>query len=188
MVPASVTAAETYVQNEFRTNNPLFQYAPNVALIHCPGDLRYQARALGQGWAYDSYSRSENFNGDPYSSYWGCGNTCKKYTDASSAAMTLVFLEDSDPRGCNNGSYTVRWSLGPPQSFTWVDPPAQYHVNQSSVAFADGHADRHRWYSSAIISAGQQAAQGISSFNFTGPPSGAEYDFIRQNYRFPGWQ
>ena len=29
----SVAAAEAYVQGEFRTNNPLFQYGPNPALI-----------------------------------------------------------------------------------------------------------------------------------------------------------
>src|SRR5437660_428285 len=59
--------AKAYVENEFRTNNPLFSFGPNTELVHCPGDQRYVTGSLGgsPGWAYDSYSRSENFNGDP---------------------------------------------------------------------------------------------------------------------------
>ena len=185
---ANTLVAETYVQNEFRTNNPLFQYGPNPALIHCPGDQRYQTRRLGNGWAYDSYSRTENFNGESYNSYWGCGNTCKKYSDVKNTAQTLVFLEDADWRGCNVGTYVVTWNLAGAQSFTWVDPPAQYHVNQGNMAFADGHGERHRWIDGRIITAGQNAAKGANTANFTGPTSGPDYDFIRQNYRFPGWQ
>ncbi len=184
----SVAAAELYVQNQFRTNNPLFQYGPNAALIHCPGDLRYQSRSLNNGWAYDSYSRTENFNGEPSGNYWGCGNVCKKYSDARNPSQTLVFLEDADWRGCNNGTYVVRWNLGPPQTFTWVDPPAQYHVNQGNMALADGHGERHRWIDGRVITAGQNAARGQNSAFFTGPTSGPDYDYIRDNYRFPGWQ
>ena len=184
---ASIAVAQAYVQSEFRTNNPLFSYAPNPALIHCPGDLRYQTRQLGTGWAYDSYSRTENFGGESYGSYWGCGTVCKKYVDARNPSQTLVFLEDADSRGLNEGSFVVQWSLGNPQSFTWVDPPAQYHVNQNSTAFADGHGERHRWYNGTLIAAGQNAAKGIASSNFAGPTSGQDYDFIRQNWRFPGW-
>src|SRR5450756_2001180 len=32
-----VALANTYVVNEFTTNNPLYPFAPNPALIHCPG-------------------------------------------------------------------------------------------------------------------------------------------------------
>lgn len=184
----SVAAAEVYVQNQFRTNNPMFSYAPNAALIHCPGDTRWQTRTLGQGWAYDSYSRTENFNGESYNNYWGCGRVCKKYSDIANTSQTLIFLEDTDWRGCNNGTYVVQWNLGTPQTFTWVDPPAQYHLNSSGVAFADGHGERHRWHDGNLIKAGLNAARGVSSANFTGPTSGPDYDFIRQNYRFPGWQ
>ena len=184
----SVVAAEKYVQNQFRTNNPLFQYGPNSALIHCPGDLRYQNRTLNNGWAYDSYSRTENFNGESYSSYWGCGNVCKKYSDVRNPSQTFVFLEDADWRGCNNGTYVVHWNLGPPQTFTWVDPPAQYHVNQGNMALADGHGERHRWTDGRVVTAGRNAAQGQNTASFAGPTSGLDYDYVRENYRFPGWQ
>lgn len=42
---------------------PLYKYAPNPDIIHCPGDKRYQL-PLGQGFAYDSYSGSAFLNGE----------------------------------------------------------------------------------------------------------------------------
>ena len=183
----TVKLAQTYVENEVRTNNPLYAFAPNIALVHCPGDQR-QNNALGSGWAYDSYARSENFNGDPLNNYWGCGNTCKKYTDAKAPSETLVFIDASDWRGCINGPFYVRWTVGTPGTFLWTYPPAQYHVNNSNFVFADGHSDRHHWLDGHLVSAGQLAAKGSNPGVFVGPTSGPDNDFLHDIYRFPGWQ
>ena len=184
--------AKDYVQNEFRTNNPLFPFGPNTELMHCPGDQRYVTGSLGNGWAFDSYSRMENFNGDPIpaggAAYYGCGNVCKKYSDAKTPSDTFVFIEASDWRGCNNSSFYVRWALGSPGSFTWADPPAQFHGNVSNVALADGHTDRHHWSDGRLVTSGLTIARGVNPGVFTGPSSGLDYDFIHDNYRFPGWQ
>jgi len=185
-----ISLATAYVKNEFTTNNPLYPYANNFSLIHCPGDLR-ENNPLGGGWAMDSYSRTENFNGDPNApanNYYGCGNTCKKYSDARTPSQTFVFTEATDYRGCNNDNYYVRWSAGSPGSFMWVSPPAQYHVDIGNFAFADGHSDRHRWYNGHLVSAGQNAAKSLNPGIFSGPNSGPDYDFFRTGYLFPGWQ
>jgi prepilin-type N-terminal cleavage/methylation domain-containing protein/prepilin-type processing-associated H-X9-DG protein len=182
-----ISLATAYVVNEFTTNNPLYTFAPNSALMHCPGDLR-QNNSLGNGWAMDSYSRTENFNGDTANNYWGCGNTCRKYTDTRSPSQTFVFTEGTDWHGCNNDDYYVRWTTGSPGSFMWVAPPAQYHINIGNFAFADGHSDRHRWLDGHLVSAGQTAAKGQNPGVFSGPASGADYDFFRTGYLFPGWQ
>jgi len=181
--------AMLYVQNEFTTNNPLYSYAPNFSLIHCPGDQR-QDNALGSGWAYDSYSRTENFNGDPAGNYEGGYNTCKKYSDAQYAAQTLSFMDATDYRGCNNNNYYVLWQLHPgsPGTFIWTTPPAQYHFNVSNLAYADGHSDHYRWTDAHTISAGQAAARGVNPGMFAGPTSGSDYNFFHDSYRFPGWQ
>jgi prepilin-type N-terminal cleavage/methylation domain-containing protein len=187
-----VSLAKTYVENEFSTNNPLFPFGPNTALVHCPGDQRYVSGTLGNGWAYDSYSRSENFNGDPIASggaaYYGCGNVCKKYSDAQTPSDTLTFMENADWRGCNNSTFYVRWALGSPGSYTWDNPPGQFHINTSNYALADGHTDRHRWSDNRILTSGLTIARGVNPGVFTGPSSGTDYDFIRNLYRFPGWQ
>jgi prepilin-type processing-associated H-X9-DG protein len=147
---------------------------------------------LGNGWALDSYSRTENFNGDPNApadNYYGAGNTCRKYTDARSPSQNFVFTEATDSHGINDDNYYVRWSAGSPGAFTWFVPPAQYHVNLGNFAFADGHSDHHRWYDGHLVTTGQNAARGqpISGI-FSGPVAGLDYDFFRTGYLFPGWQ
>jgi prepilin-type N-terminal cleavage/methylation domain-containing protein/prepilin-type processing-associated H-X9-DG protein len=183
-------AAQAYVESLFRTG-PLFQYVPNPAIIHCPGDLRYKNRSLGQGWAYDSYSRSENFSGtDALGYYWGMDSPCIKYADAKNPAQTFTFFEDADPRGFNMGTFTVIWNLGS-QTFTWGDPAAIYHLNSCNQGYADGHAGSHRWTDGTILAAGKAAATGASwgtIGTIGGPTSGVDYEFIRQNWRFPGWK
>ena len=183
--------AQAYVENEFRTNNPLFTYGPNVSLAHCPGDQRYVNNSLGSGWGYDSYSRTENFNGDPNlpaDNYYGCGSVCKKYSDALAPSDTFAFLETSDYRGCNNTTFYVRWIQGSPGTFNWFNPPGQFHLNTSNFALVDGHADRHRWTDSRILSSGLALGRGVNPGLFTGPSSGTDYSFVHDSYRFPGWQ
>jgi prepilin-type N-terminal cleavage/methylation domain-containing protein/prepilin-type processing-associated H-X9-DG protein len=54
-------------------------------------------------------------------------------------SMRWVFIEE-DPISINDGMFWV-WCDGP----FWVDRPATYHSFGGSLAFADGHAETHRW-------------------------------------------
>lgn len=186
---ASTEAAQTFVESQFKKNCPLYQYVPNVAIIHCPGDTRYKTRPLNKGWAYDSYSRSGNFSSTTSGSYFGQGTCCRKYADAKVPSQTFAFFEDSDARGYNQGDFAVMWNLTTtPQSFTWNDAVAMYHINANNQGYADGHAASHRWTDGSIITAGKKAASGTFASTFSGPSSGPDYDFILQNWRFPGSQ
>lgn len=180
------------IQNMLKTNNPLFQYAPNTGVYHCPGDTRFKYLKPGNGWAYDSYSKTENISGETYNSWWGCGSTYEKMSQVARPSQTFVFIEDADSRGFNVGSYVVNWSHsgsgGHSQSFTWVDPPAMYHGNVNVFGFTDGHADFHKWLDGRIISAGKAAGAGSASANFAGPNSGVDYDYIYMGYQFPTWK
>ncbi|HLP77499.1 MAG TPA: prepilin-type N-terminal cleavage/methylation domain-containing protein [Candidatus Paceibacterota bacterium] len=176
-----------YVQDCLRTNNPLYQYAPNVNVFHCPGDIRYKKSSLAAGWAFDSYSKCQNMGGEDYNSYWGAGNTYKKMSSVQNASSTFYFLEDADERNVNVGTYVVNWSGN---TFTWEDPPAMYHGNVGTCSFADGHAEAHKWLNGSVINAGKKAASGTApglsgtSAASTRPDS----DFVHDNYRFPGWR
>ncbi len=176
--------------------DPLYKYANNIAVIHCPGDTRYQYRLPGAGWAFDSYSKSQNVAGDPQGSGSGPG-----YTTISSVAVpvsTFFFREDDDSRGFNLGTWELNWQLNTPtpapyphpQSFTWVDPIPMYHGNVSTASFVDGHAESYTWGDSAIINYGKFIAAGGSTvFNPPNPPNiTADYEYVYQGYRFPGWQ
>jgi prepilin-type N-terminal cleavage/methylation domain-containing protein len=185
--------ALTYVQNCLRTNNPMFQYAPNVAVYHCPGDMRTKIGTLAAGWAYDSYSKTQNMGGEDWSptavAYWGAGDTYKKTSQVTAPSSTFYFMEDADERNMNLGTWAVQWYVSL-ASFTWADPPAMYHGNVGSVGFADGHAEGHRWRNARVIEAGKRAASGQNpningiSAALTKPDS----DYIRDGYRFPGWR
>jgi prepilin-type N-terminal cleavage/methylation domain-containing protein/prepilin-type processing-associated H-X9-DG protein len=174
------------------TNNPLFPFAPNPAVYHCPGDTRLRNK-LGSGWAYDSYSKCENITGTKRSGgdYWGLPAVYDKLSQISAASQTFVFIEDCDNRGYNNGSWVVNWTGGVPR-FTWVDSPAMYHGNVGTFGFADGHTEAHKWLDGAIINYGKQIALGNTTPSSSGPPgastSGVDYNYIYQGYRFPGWQ
>jgi prepilin-type N-terminal cleavage/methylation domain-containing protein/prepilin-type processing-associated H-X9-DG protein len=152
----NATAAEAAVKNSLQTNNALYQYAPNVGVYHCPGDVRYKLPP-GRGWAYDSYSRTAN---DGSETGWGITGKWTKIGQIRNASQTFIFTEDADERGFNWGGWVVRYSAGPPESFQWVDPPAMYHGNVNTFGFADGHAEYKKWRDGKLIAAGKQAANG----------------------------
>jgi len=56
-----------------------------------------------------------------------------------SPAKKCVFVENTDSRGWNMGSW-VMWSKD-----SWTDPFAIWHGECSTLGFADGHAELHRW-------------------------------------------
>ena len=182
--------AQIIVQNALKSDNPLYQYAPNPGVYHCPGDTRYKVSSMAAGWAYDSYSKSQNIGGESYNSYWGAGDTWRKLGMISSPSMTFAFAEDSDWRNYNHGTWVVQWtgSKGNP-SFTWVDPPAMYHGDVNTFAFTDGHAEYHKWSHGGLIRAGKVAAQGQDPRPVNGPTSQSDrdYGYVRDRYRSPNW-
>jgi prepilin-type N-terminal cleavage/methylation domain-containing protein/prepilin-type processing-associated H-X9-DG protein len=175
--------------------DPLWKYANNIAVIHCPGDTRYKFKTPGpnSGWAYDSYSKTENANGENNS---GTGATYKTISSVASPSSTFIFKEDTDSRGMNQGTWVAQWNQNSPQaphsqSFTWVDPNPMYHGNVSTFSFMDGHAESYAWGDRKIIDYGKYIAGG-GAFDATkvNPPdySSPDYDYIYEGYRFPAWK
>jgi prepilin-type N-terminal cleavage/methylation domain-containing protein len=184
-----VDRALAFVQAGLRTNNPLYLYAPNVGVYHCPGDTRYKKPTIASGWAYDSYSKTQNVAGEDYANYWGAGATYKKVSTIPNTANTFAFMEDADERNRNIGTWVVQWNTGG-STFTWEDPAAMYHGNISTCGFADGHAEAHKWKVARVIQAGQLAANGQNP-NLAGVTSDSTHpdsDYVHDNYRFPGWK
>lgn len=174
--------ALTAIQRCLQTNNPLFTYAPNPAVFHCPGDERTRLRP-GSGWAYDSYSRTAN---DGSEAGWGINNKWTKLTQVRNPAMTFTFTEDADERGYNRGDWVLAFTVGNPDSFRWVDPPAMYHGNVNTYAFADSHVETHKWRDPNLIKAGKQAATGQTPTAISAAlTSGPDYQYVLQRYLHP---
>ena len=96
--PAGFTQADALgaVQGALKTNNLLFKYASSAGVFHCPGDVRFNNQ-LAAGWAYDSYSKTDNIGGE------GKGGIVdyRKLAQIKRPVETFVFLEDADTRGYN---------------------------------------------------------------------------------------
>jgi prepilin-type N-terminal cleavage/methylation domain-containing protein/prepilin-type processing-associated H-X9-DG protein len=143
------------VQNCLVTNNLLYQYAPNAGVYHCPGDLRFNlpvGTGNAVGWAYDSYSVTENVEGIPNS---GFNQSFTKMTQIRRVADCITFVEQSDTRGYNQDTFAMSVSgTLPPITFGYVDVFATYHGNVGTFSFADGHAEARKWQDPAIQAVG----------------------------------
>ncbi len=182
--------AQSLFEAALKANCPLFPLMPNPKSFHCPGDVRFNNKP-GAGWAYDSYSKSQNITGDSKgdNTYWGFTPTTDKFSSIKSTSQTMVFVEDADNRGYNNGSWTVTWTGS---GFTWVDPLAMYHGNVTTFGYADGHGESHKWLSSLIVNYGKGVAAGTvtpsSGATSAFPLFGVDYAYIYNGIRFAGWR
>ncbi len=117
----------------------LYPYVGAVGAYHCPGDTRKKRRKAPRD-CYRSYSISYAFGGnwDPpgYNQYI-------KHVEIRSPSQFFVFVEEEHigaRYGANEGGWHFLLRDG-----TIYDPLARYHINGSTFAFADGHAESRRW-------------------------------------------
>jgi prepilin-type N-terminal cleavage/methylation domain-containing protein/prepilin-type processing-associated H-X9-DG protein len=168
------------------TNGILWRYAPSFGAYHCPGDLRTRDRAPGTGWAYDSYSKADPIGPDAGAVGWlDAQYDFIKSQDISHPGDTFVFIEESDPRGYENGTWA--FDIMPPH---WVDTFAIFHGNWSTLSFADGHVEGHKWVDPEVVSAGQLAATGDTKVYWQWPANDTSADFVwvANHYQYVGWQ
>jgi prepilin-type N-terminal cleavage/methylation domain-containing protein/prepilin-type processing-associated H-X9-DG protein len=164
------------------TNGPLYKYIANENSYHCPGDLRTRRLKPGRGWAFDSYSKAEGING-----FTGWNNVIpyQKATAVHDPAQSMVFVEETDPRGYNIGTWAI-W-VNP---IRWVDPFAIFHGNWSTFAFVDGHAEGHRWLDGRVIDAARRAGTtGANTLDWPGASAqNPDFRWVYDRFRFVNWK
>jgi prepilin-type N-terminal cleavage/methylation domain-containing protein len=144
-------------------NGPLFKYAPNPDVMHCPGDIRTSIQGF---FCWDSYSGVGGFTGGDTAfggSLMGSITKASRLThpsdrflwveECASQQQTvhgLTFAENMDTWDMSPGAPNITPS-NPFFSAAWIDSPAAFHVANSTFSFADGHAESHRWISSLVI-------------------------------------
>ena len=173
--------AQKYVEAGLEAG-PLFKYVSAFGSYHCPGDLRTKRLKPGKGWAYDSYSKANGMNGGD----WGSGSQppYKKMVEVLGASEAMVFLEEADPRDYNNGTWVIDVAPSP----GWVDPFAVFHGATSTIGFADGHAESHRWSEATTIKAATDSANGKESFYWAGGNNkNADFRWVYQRYKHGKW-
>ena len=183
--PGQITAAMTVSQCMTRvatglSNSPLSKYVSAVGAFQCPGDLRTRFRKPGSGWAYGSYSKAEGMYGDG----WSGITPYKKISAIKRPSQAMVFVEESDPRGANLGTWVLNTS-----PIGWVDTFAVFHSTWSTFAVADGHVEGHSWKDGATIKAARDSAKGIESFYWAGGNRGnRDFVWMWNNFDHADWK
>ena len=179
-VGMTVETAQRFVENGFK-KGALFRYVSVTGAYHCPGDMRTKRLSPGKGWAYDSYSKANGMNG-------GNWNVAQppyiKLSSIQGTSEAMTFLEESDPRGNNKGTWVMDVKPAP----GWVDTFAIFHGNVSTIAFADAHVEGHTWRDPKVIKAAKDSAAGIQSFYWAGGnASNVDFQWIYQRYKHQKW-
>jgi len=131
--------------NGIRTGK-LYPYADSEKLYHCPGDKNYikpSVGGFGRG-GKRSYSITGLMNGEQPTDR----QCVRQFNEITTPAEKYVFLENTDGRGWNMGSWIMNWTGAQP---SWIDPLAVFHNDRSTFGFADGHAEKHLWLDKSTI-------------------------------------
>jgi prepilin-type N-terminal cleavage/methylation domain-containing protein len=125
-------------------------YLGSVDVWRCPGD---HSTSRHNGRVYPrvrSYTMNCYLNPGPDDMYGGQGlrrvRCIGDMTDPSPSQTFVLIDERAD--SINNGTFCVDmsgFSPSRPSALRIWNWPGNYHHNSSSLAFADGHAESHKW-------------------------------------------
>jgi len=146
----------------------LYPYVKDVSAYHCPSDIRRGiAMRGGRMGGFRSYAI-------PFAAYGttdiGLDNMMsfsKKYTDIRSPASKYVFVPGLDDH------LIVSWTFDAYNEH-WHDLMAIWHSrNKSTLGWADGHVESHRWQDKATIELASLGIEWIQ--DSTGPSPWSVY-------------
>ena len=152
----------------------LYQYAPNVNVLHCPADGRTRNPFIAGGasgppgnFAYGSVSGAGGLNGIIYAP----DTPLKKQSSVTHPTERFLWVEENDPRGENQSSWVMNPGTRP--TFTgaaFIDSVASWHGKDSTFSWADGHAENHRWLDDATV----KYALNMDPNKYNSPPTIAQ--------------
>lgn len=146
----------------------LYPYVKSIDIYRCPSDKR-KRDPLKSTWR--SYAIAGGMNGEEKYPGWS-RRAIRKYTEIENPGAKYVFVEEADPRGWNMGSWVVR-----PTGDNWIDPLAIWHNKRSSLGWADGHAEKHRWLDPRTIEMSERQQFGAQH------PDNPDLKFMQQHYQ-----
>jgi prepilin-type N-terminal cleavage/methylation domain-containing protein len=158
-VPSNAASVEDEIEYAIK-RGALFQYVGKTpAVYRCPADVRMRDP---RQTAYRSYSIANGANGENWPSPPRNHTPARTYSEIKNPVSKYVFLEDIDPRGSNVGSWQMNFN---PPGF--IDPVAMWHKRQTTLGFADGHADVKHWGDPGFINWCEGAMYNPTSFQFS---------------------
>ncbi len=160
----------------------LWRYFEAPKVYNCPADKRWR-KPIGSGiGGYRSYSigkpLSKRYPGNPGE----VESEITKMTEFVNPGGKVVFLEETEREyGWNNKTWNMSLDMTNPR---WTDPFAILHNGSSTFAFADGHAERHKWVDEVTIQMAEEGSKNESARNPDGTIS-EDYLWFRKAY-IPG--
>jgi prepilin-type processing-associated H-X9-DG protein len=135
----------------------LYQYAPNVNVLHCPADARGNLPVIPNPtttpgtFAYGSYSGADGLNGVPFGALTQA-QILTKQSNLVHPSARFVWIEENDPRGENESGWAMTTGMAPSYSgAAFVDSVASWHGSTSTFGWADGHSESHKWLDPATV-------------------------------------
>lgn len=150
------------------TRGLLYPYVNLVKAYHCDG-----AQENDFYGGYRSYSIQGLMNGEYSRPAFKVGRpdlVATNMIQIKRPETKLIFLEDTDTRGWNMGSWVMDLS-----GHAWVDPFAIWHGNRSSLGFADGHTELHRWVSKTTKILFEEQTWGLNPDDYDGDRRDIEF-------------
>jgi len=147
-------------------NGALFKYVHQVELYRCPADPNGNERSYvivgplrGEGWTGGSQQGVD------------------RLTAVVNTAKQILFVEESDKRGWNIGSWLIRCDDG--GAYRWVDYVGLFHDGETAddFVFVDGHVERRQWVDENTLIAGR-----TETFHMY-DPNNPDWDWVRPLYR-----
>jgi prepilin-type N-terminal cleavage/methylation domain-containing protein len=159
VMPPGLGDSTVAEKKEYIKQGMLWPYVKDVGVYRCPSDRRQNSPY--HKFAYRTYSIAGGLAGLGSGGGFGA-RELTRYTQIQQPAEKLVFVAECDPRGYNMNSWVVD-----PQQKQWVDPFGIWHRdNASTLSFADGHVDMHRWLGKGLIEWNEKALWNPPSFSF----------------------
>jgi type II secretory pathway pseudopilin PulG len=164
----------------------LYQYAPNVNVLHCPADARFRnpvvpspATVAPGNFAYGSYSGAGGLNGVIYAPE----TPITKQSSIMHPTDRFLWVEENDPRGENESSWVMNPGTLPTfAGAAFIDSVASWHGRNSTFNWADGHADDHRWIDDTTV----KYALNMDPNKYSSPPTiaqcPADLNFLATDY------
>jgi prepilin-type N-terminal cleavage/methylation domain-containing protein len=175
----------------------MFAYTQDEGIYHCPADRTFVKHAEPYA-AYRSYSIQGLMNGEDYgtrenndmykpiNSYRSVGSKTfycvEKYSEIRGPGNKYVFVEEG--YGGNQEYNLGSFVLVNDDFESWWDVPALFHNRQSTVGFADAHAENYKWQDSRTIDLIKYVTQGIGPAVDDSQPDNEDLQWMLRGY-FP---
>ncbi|MBE0534776.1 MAG: prepilin-type N-terminal cleavage/methylation domain-containing protein [Phycisphaerae bacterium] len=166
----------------------VWPYVENPDVYHCPSDRRYLRPAQGGGGGIGGY---RSYSLGAVLSLWGGEGSgeadcqIRRRDEVISPSEKFTWLEEMDGWGYNNRTWNMVLTHR-----RWTDPFAIWHNGRSTFAFADGHAEKHKWVEQQTLDMAQAMIDGVSDseqvkFKDVLPGQPRDYDWAKKHY-IPG--